>query len=150
VLTGVRQMRKLPAMVFVVDVLKEHIAVDEARRLRIPIGAVIDTNCDPDAVDYPIPGNDDAIKSVQLVAKAIADAVCTSAGNLLPEEVVTGARTESGAAEPAAVAAEGEAEVREGVEEEEPEGEDGAGAGSARKRRVVHRRVGAQDTNTKA
>jgi small subunit ribosomal protein S2 len=75
VLTGIRGLRKLPSIVFVVDTIKEHIAIEEARRLKIPIGAIVDTNCDPDMIDYPIPGNDDAIKSVQLVTTAVADAV---------------------------------------------------------------------------
>ena len=64
VLSGIRDMRRLPGIIFVVDTIKEHIAIAEGRRLRIPIGAIVDTNCDPDVVDYPIPGNDDAIKSV--------------------------------------------------------------------------------------
>jgi small subunit ribosomal protein S2 len=68
-------MRRLPAMIFVVDAIKEHIAIEEARRLHIPIGAIVDTNCDPDLVDYPIPGNDDAIKSVELITKTIADTI---------------------------------------------------------------------------
>ena len=75
VLAGIRNMRKLPSIIFVVDTIKEHIAISEGRRLHIPIGAVVDTNCDPDAVDYPIPGNDDAIKSVQMIARAVSDAI---------------------------------------------------------------------------
>jgi small subunit ribosomal protein S2 len=75
VLSGIRTMRSLPSIIFVVDVIKEHISVAEARRLKIPIGAIVDTNCDPDKIDFPIPGNDDAIKSVQLISAAIADAV---------------------------------------------------------------------------
>jgi small subunit ribosomal protein S2 len=73
-LAGVRKMAGLPTIVFLVDPGKEHIAVAEARRLRIPIIALTDTNCDPDPIDYVIPGNDDAIRSVRLVSKAIADA----------------------------------------------------------------------------
>jgi small subunit ribosomal protein S2 len=75
VLTGIRGLRKVPAIVFVVDTIKEHIAIEEARRLKIPIGAIVDTNCDPEMIDYPIPGNDDAIKSVQLITTAVADAI---------------------------------------------------------------------------
>lgn len=75
VLNGIRKMRKSPAIVFVVDSIKEHIAVNEAIRLRIPIGGIVDTNCDPDNIDYPIPANDDAIKSVQLITKTVADAI---------------------------------------------------------------------------
>jgi small subunit ribosomal protein S2 len=75
VLSGVVEMSRLPGIVFVVDIKKEAIAVKEAKRLGIPVVAIVDTNTDPDPIDYPIPANDDALKSVQLIAKAIADAV---------------------------------------------------------------------------
>lgn len=75
VLHGIRDMKKLPAVVFVVDVMKEHIAIAEANKLNIPVIALVDTNCDPDAVDYVIPANDDAIRSVGLFANKIADAM---------------------------------------------------------------------------
>jgi small subunit ribosomal protein S2 len=68
-------MKKLPSALFVVDPRKEHIAIAEARTLKIPIVAIIDTNCDPDEIDYPIPGNDDAIRAVKLITAKIADAV---------------------------------------------------------------------------
>ncbi len=68
-------MQKLPSAVWIVDTKKEHIAVGEARKLGIPIIAILDTNCDPDEVDYPIPGNDDAIRSVTLLTRVVADAV---------------------------------------------------------------------------
>ncbi len=74
-LGGIKEMKKLPSALFVVDPRKEHIAVAEARTLKIPIVAIIDTNCDPDEVDYPIPGNDDAIRAVKLITAKIADAV---------------------------------------------------------------------------
>ena len=74
-LGGIREMKKLPGALFVVDPRKEHIAIAEARTLHIPIVAIIDTNCDPEEVDYPIPGNDDAIRAVKLIASKIADAV---------------------------------------------------------------------------
>ena len=74
-LGGLRDMQKLPAAVWVVDTKKEHIAVDEARKLGIPVIAVLDTNCDPDEVDFPIPGNDDAIRSAALLTRVVADAV---------------------------------------------------------------------------
>ncbi|HSM06156.1 MAG TPA: 30S ribosomal protein S2, partial [Longimicrobiales bacterium] len=74
-LSGVKDMSRLPGAVFVVDAKREHIAVKEANRLGIPVIAITDTNADPDRIDYPIPGNDDAIRSVALIAKAIADAV---------------------------------------------------------------------------
>ena len=72
---GIRSMDKYPAAMFVVDVKREHNAVAEARRLKIPIVALVDTNCDPDLVDYPIAGNDDAIRSVRVVLSAIVQAV---------------------------------------------------------------------------
>ena len=74
-LGGIKEMKKLPGALFIVDPRKEHIAVAEARTLHIPIVAIIDTNCDPDEVDYPIPGNDDAIRSVKLITAKMADAV---------------------------------------------------------------------------
>ena len=74
-LGGIKEMKKLPCCMFVVDPRKEHIAVMEARNLGIPIVAIVDTNCDPDDVDYVIPGNDDAIRAVKLIASKIADAV---------------------------------------------------------------------------
>ncbi len=72
---GIKNMEKLPDMVFVVDSKKEEIAIKEARSLGIPIVAIVDTNCDPDVVDYVIPGNDDAIRAIKLVAGRLADAV---------------------------------------------------------------------------
>jgi small subunit ribosomal protein S2 len=74
-LGGIRDMAKVPSAVWVVDTNKEHIAVGEARKLGIPVIAILDTNCDPDLVDYPIPGNDDAIRSAALLTKVIASAV---------------------------------------------------------------------------
>ncbi len=79
VLSGVVDMSRLPGLVFVVDVKKESIAVNEAVRLGIPVVAIVDTNCDPAKIDYPIPANDDALKSVQVITKAIADAVAEGA-----------------------------------------------------------------------
>lgn len=74
-LGGIRNMKNLPGLLFVVDPRKEHLAVDEARKLGIPIVAIADTNCDPDLIDYPIPGNDDAIRAVNLISSKMADAV---------------------------------------------------------------------------
>jgi small subunit ribosomal protein S2 len=74
-LGGIRDMSRLPSAVWVVDTKKEHIAVGEARKLGIPVIAILDTNCDPDEVDYKIPGNDDAIRSVTLLTRVVADAV---------------------------------------------------------------------------
>ena len=74
-LGGLVGMDKLPAALFVVDTKKEHLAVAEARRLHIPIVAIVDTNCDPEEIDFVIPGNDDAIRAVKLIAGRMADAV---------------------------------------------------------------------------
>jgi small subunit ribosomal protein S2 len=74
-LGGIRNLEKLPSAIFVIDTKKEHIAVTEANRLGIPVIAVVDTNCDPDVIDYVIPGNDDAIRSATLMSRIIADAV---------------------------------------------------------------------------
>ena len=74
-LGGIRDMPKVPQAVWVVDTKKEHLAIDEARKLKLPVVAILDTNCDPDDVDYAIPGNDDAIRSVSLLTRIIADAV---------------------------------------------------------------------------
>jgi small subunit ribosomal protein S2 len=74
-LGGIRDMQRVPSAIWVIDTKKEHIAVGEAKKLGIPVVAILDTNCDPDEVDYPIPGNDDAIRSVNLLTRVIADAV---------------------------------------------------------------------------
>jgi small subunit ribosomal protein S2 len=74
-LGGIREMSKLPSAVWIVDTKKEHLAVDEAHKLGIPVVAILDTNCDPDEVEYKIPGNDDAIRSVALLTRVVADAV---------------------------------------------------------------------------
>ena len=74
-LGGIKDMKKKPGAMFIVDPRKERIAVAEAKRLRIPIVAIVDTNCDPDEIDYPIPGNDDAIRAVRLLTGKMADAV---------------------------------------------------------------------------
>ena len=79
-LDGIRHMGKLPDAVFVVDTRKEKIAVDEARKLKIPVIGVVDTNCDPDEVDYVIPGNDDALRAIRLFASRIADAILAGRG----------------------------------------------------------------------
>lgn len=74
-LGGIRDMSKVPSAIWIVDTKKEHIAVGEARKLGIPVVAILDTNCDPDEVDYPIPGNDDAIRSAALLTRVVADGV---------------------------------------------------------------------------
>jgi small subunit ribosomal protein S2 len=121
-LGGLRDMQKVPAAIWVVDTKKEHIAVDEARKLGIPVIAVLDTNCDPDEVDFPIPGNDDAIRSATLLTRVIADAV---ADGLIAR---SGRAARSGVEEkpePGVVAAdeplpEWERELLEGRKSEEP------------------------------
>jgi small subunit ribosomal protein S2 len=90
-LGGIRRLERLPNAVFVIDTKKEHIAVTEANRLGIPVVAVVDTNCDPDVIDYVIPGNDDAIRSANLMTRIVADAVeegrslARKKGKVLPE-----------------------------------------------------------------
>ena len=79
-LDGIRQMSRLPDAVFVIDTRREKIAVDEARKLRIPVIGLVDTNCDPDDVDYVIPGNDDALRAIRLFVTRIADAVISGRG----------------------------------------------------------------------
>lgn len=90
-LSGIRTLKKVPAIIFVVDTIKEHISITEGRRLRIPIGAIVDTNCDPDLVDYPMPANDDALKSVQLITKAVADEIVSVGQSISHEEMKAGA-----------------------------------------------------------
>jgi small subunit ribosomal protein S2 len=89
-LDGIRGMNRLPDAVFVVDTRHEQIAVDEARKLKIPVIGVVDTNCDPDEVDYVIPGNDDALRSIRLFAAGVADAVL--AGRSMAEAAATEAQ----------------------------------------------------------
>jgi small subunit ribosomal protein S2 len=79
-LDGIRSMSRLPDVLFVVDTKHEQIAVDEARKLKIPVIGVVDTNCDPDQVDMPVPGNDDALRSIKLFASRIADAILEGRG----------------------------------------------------------------------
>lgn len=74
-LGGIRDMPRMPGAIFIVDPRKERIAVQEAHALGIPIVAIVDTNCDPDEIDYPIPGNDDAIRAVKLISSKMAEAV---------------------------------------------------------------------------
>ena len=85
-LVGIKNMDRLPSTVFIIDPKKEKIAVEEARRLAIPIVAIVDTNCDPTGIDYPVPGNDDAIRAVRLITSRVADAILEGAGTLSKEE----------------------------------------------------------------
>ncbi|MUL42164.1 30S ribosomal protein S2 [Streptomonospora sp. PA3] len=98
-LGGIRDMSRVPSAVWIVDTKKEHIAISEARKLNIPVVAILDTNCDPDEVDYPIPGNDDAIRSVSLLTRVVADAV---ADGLLARSGASTAGAEKSGEEPLA------------------------------------------------
>jgi small subunit ribosomal protein S2 len=95
-LSGVREMKKLPDVVIVTDTRKEHTAIAEANKLGIPIIAIVDTNCDPDPIDLPVPGNDDAIRSIRLICTVLAEAVVRGRGEALEGAEVA---TESGQAE---------------------------------------------------
>jgi small subunit ribosomal protein S2 len=99
-LGGIREMGRTPSAVWIVDTKKEHLAVEEARKLRIPVIGILDTNCDPDEVDFPIPGNDDAIRAVGLLTRVIADAVAE--GLIARSGAKTAEGTEGTAAEPLA------------------------------------------------
>ncbi|MFI6396680.1 30S ribosomal protein S2 [Rhodococcus coprophilus] len=96
-LGGIRDMAKVPSAVWVVDTNKEHIAVGEARKLNIPVIAILDTNCDPDLVDYPIPGNDDAIRSAALLTKVVASAVAEGLQARAGKSADADAKPEAGA-----------------------------------------------------
>ena len=100
-LGGVKDMKKLPGALFVVDPRKEHNAISEARKLHIPIVAIVDTNCDPDEVDYVIPGNDDAIRSIRLISAAMANAVMEGRQGEDAEEAAEGEAAEAPAEETA-------------------------------------------------
>ncbi len=121
-LGGIRDMARIPSAIWVADTKKEHIAISEARKLGIPVVAILDTNCDPDEVSYPIPGNDDAIRSVSLLTRVVADAVAEGliarAARAGGEEKAHG-DGELGAAEPLA---EWERELLEGRAAIAPEG----------------------------
>ncbi|MEE9291694.1 MAG: 30S ribosomal protein S2 [Acidobacteriota bacterium] len=105
VLSGIKMMNRLPDALFVIDPRKEHIAIQEARKLEIPVVAVVDTNCDPDDIDYPIPGNDDAIRAIKLFAGRVADAILE--GRSLYEK--RGDSKKDEAAEPGLESTDGEA-----------------------------------------
>ena len=112
VLGGIKDMPKLPGVIYIVDLKKERIALLEARKLEIPVVAIVDTNCDPDEVDYVIPGNDDAIRAIKLISGKIAEAILQV--KPLPEEVVEEVPEE--VTEEEAAEDEKPAEAEEGVE----------------------------------
>ncbi|MCL0103989.1 30S ribosomal protein S2, partial [Dehalococcoidia bacterium] len=95
---GVKEMTKIPGAMFVVDPMKEKIAVKEARQLRVPIVGMVDTDCDPREIDYPIPANDDAIKSVRLICSVMAEAVLEGKAGIesFGEEVLVGEMPQEG------------------------------------------------------
>jgi small subunit ribosomal protein S2 len=134
-LGGIRDMSRVPSALWVVDTKKEHIAVSEARKLGIPVIAILDTNCDPDEVQYPIPGNDDAIRSVALLTRVVADAVADGliarAGAAATDDKPTAQTPEGelGAAEPLA---EWERELLEGRPEASADAAQANGAGHVR------------------
>jgi small subunit ribosomal protein S2 len=92
VLDGVKNMGGLPDALFVIDVRNEHIAIQEAKRLGIPVIGIVDSNADPDVVDFMIPGNDDAMRAIQLYCKTIADVIIAARGEVLVEEKENGAK----------------------------------------------------------
>ncbi len=122
-LGGIRELGRLPGALFVVDPRKERIAVSEARKLGIPVVAIVDTNCDPDEIDYPIPGNDDAIRAVKLIVSKMADAVLEGKqGEQLEDtteevEVVSEEQEEQDAIESMAQAVNEEISEEMGIEE---------------------------------
>lgn len=98
-LGGIRNLTKAPSLIWIVDTKKEHLAIDEAQKLGIPVVAILDTNCDPDEVSFPIPGNDDAIRSVNLLTRVIADA---AAEGLLERENKKAGKSANASEEPMA------------------------------------------------
>ncbi len=111
VLVGVRHMKRVPAALFVVDPKQEEIAVKEARRLNIPVVAIIDTNCDPDMVNYLIPGNDDAIRSVKLICEIVGDAIAEGRKQYLQIAIDEESAREKERVDASAAEAEAEGEV---------------------------------------
>jgi small subunit ribosomal protein S2 len=120
-LGGVADLRRQPDAVFIVDLKKEQLAVREARRLGVPIIALVDTNCDPDEADYIIPGNDDAIRSCSLIVKAIADGIAAGQSKVTPKEMAANGNGATAQAETAGTEAEAaETETAEAPVAEEP------------------------------
>jgi small subunit ribosomal protein S2 len=132
-LSGIADMAEMPGAVFIVDILREAIAVQEAKKLNIPVVAIVDTNCDPDSVNYVIPGNDDAIRGIKLVACAIAEAAKRGTGEYAKVAADLAKRRDADRAadEARRVAARAEAKVRKSAEGEKPA--DGDGEKTARK-----------------
>ena len=113
-LSGVREMKRLPEVVIVTDTRKEHTAIAEANKLGIPIIAIVDTNCDPDPIDLPVPGNDDAIRSIRLICSVLSDAVINGKG-----EALEGAEVATESEQPEAAVVQVDAILEEERHEEE-------------------------------
>ncbi len=139
ILGGIKDMRRLPGAVFIIDTRKEHTAVLEARRLEIPIVALADTNCDPDEIDYPIPANDDAIRAVRLLCSKIADAVIEGRRELEAQQKDSEAPVEG-------VAASGE----EGAVQTEAVETSASGAGSSQREREAAAPAGEVESSSNA
>jgi small subunit ribosomal protein S2 len=137
-LGGIRDMSRVPSALWVVDTKKEHIAVSEARKLGIPVVAILDTNCDPDEVQYPIPGNDDAIRSVALLTRVVADAVA--------DGLIARAGAAAGDEKPAAEVSDGMLGAEEPLAEWERELLEGKADDAAAVGRHPSRAVAATDT----
>ncbi len=147
-LGGIKNLEKLPAVVFVIDTKKEHIAVTEANRLKIPVVAVVDTNCDPDIIDYVIPGNDDAIRAAQLMSRVIADAVIEGKHIQQRRNARPGTRAEDVAPAAAAAAAPARPQRSPEAEAAHQEQQAQARAAAAAKQREIEAR--AQQAKTAA
>lgn len=135
-LGGIRRMDGLPGLIFVVDTKKEKITVLEANKLEVPVVAIVDTNCDPDVIDYPIPGNDDAIRSIGLITKQIADTVIEAREKVRSEEALKEAdqervRAEATDTEDIRVIEDDHAAIERGVDRRDarPESRTGRGGG---------------------
>ena len=134
-LAGIKNLNRLPDVVFVIDSNKEQIAVKEARKLGIPVVAVVDTNCDPSEVDYVIPGNDDALRAIRLFASKIADSVVEGAQAVTDKQladIAAGVQYSESAEAGAASAGEGETAAVETAEAEEVSMEEVLGKGARR------------------
>jgi len=138
-LGGIKNLEKLPSIIFVIDTKKEHIAVTEANRLHIPVVAVVDTNCDPDVIDYVIPGNDDAIRSANLMCRVISDAVKEGREMGRRRNARPGTRSEEAA--PAAVVAPARPQRTPEEEKEFQERQREAKAAAAAKQREIEERA---------
>ena len=134
-LAGIKHLNRLPDVVFVIDSNKEQIAVKEARKLGIPVVAVVDTNCDPDEVDYVIPGNDDALRAIRLFASKISDSVVEGAQAVTDKQLAdiqAGVQYSEGAEASAVTEGEGETAASESAEAEEVSMEEVLGKGARR------------------